>query len=173
MCSSDLQSSNRRVRPPLVWRNGTLLASPVVHRVTGHFSSCVWNPRAREVPCSALKGETVPYSLPATPKSPPTRRGPPRGTPRFPAPRSVVSDPQRPHGLQPSRLLRPWDFPGKSTGVGCHCLLRYRHCIPGCPGESGLVSRGSQGLRSPLESRRGSLGLATGPPEKFPLSTSE
>ena len=26
------------------------------------------------------------------------------------------------------------------------------------PGESGLVSRGSQGLRSPLESRRGSLG---------------
>ena len=36
---------------------------------------------------------------------------------------SVVSDPQRPHGLQPSRLLRLWDFPGKSTGVGCHCLL--------------------------------------------------
>ena len=23
-----------------------------------------------------------------------------------------------PHGLQPTRLLRPWDFPGKSTGVG-------------------------------------------------------
>ena len=38
--------------------------------------------------------------------------------------RSVVSDPQWPHGLQPSRLLRPWDFLGKSTGVGCHCLLR-------------------------------------------------
>ena len=37
---------------------------------------------------------------------------------------SVVSDPQRPHGLQPSRLLRPWDFPGKSTGVRCHRLLR-------------------------------------------------
>ena len=34
-----------------------------------------------------------------------------------------MSDPQRPHGLQPSRLLCPWDFPGKSTGVGCHCLL--------------------------------------------------
>ena len=28
-----------------------------------------------------------------------------------------------PHGLQPTRLLRPWEFPGKSTGVGCHCLL--------------------------------------------------
>ena len=41
--------------------------------------------------------------------------------------RSVVSEPQRPHGLQPSRLLHPWDFPGKSTGVGCHCLLRYIH----------------------------------------------
>ena len=23
-----------------------------------------------------------------------------------------------------TRLLRPWDFPGKSTGVGCHCLLQ-------------------------------------------------
>ena len=40
---------------------------------------------------------------------------------------SVVSDPQRPHGLQPSRLLHPWDFPGRSTGVGCHCLLWYDH----------------------------------------------
>ena len=38
--------------------------------------------------------------------------------------RSVVSDSQRPHGLQPTRLLCPWDFPGKSTGVGCHCLLQ-------------------------------------------------
>ena len=30
----------------------------------------------------------------------------------------------RPHGLQPTRLLHPWDSPGKSTGVGCHCLLQ-------------------------------------------------
>ena len=28
------------------------------------------------------------------------------------------------HGLQPTRLLRPWDFPGKNTGVGCHFLLQ-------------------------------------------------
>ena len=38
--------------------------------------------------------------------------------------RSVASDSQWPHGLQPTRLLPPWDFPGKSTGVGCHCLLQ-------------------------------------------------
>ena len=36
---------------------------------------------------------------------------------------SVVSDSQQPHGLQPTRLLRPWEFPGKSTGVGCPLLL--------------------------------------------------
>ena len=36
----------------------------------------------------------------------------------------VMSDSVQPHGLQPSRLLRPWDFPGKNTGVGCHCLLQ-------------------------------------------------
>ena len=35
----------------------------------------------------------------------------------------VVSDSSWPHGLQPIRLLRPWDLPGKSTGVGCHRLL--------------------------------------------------
>ena len=43
---------------------------------------------------------------------------------------SVVSDSSRPHGLQPTRLLCPWDFPGKSTGVGCHCLelCNYNGC---------------------------------------------
>ena len=40
--------------------------------------------------------------------------------------RSVVSDSSRPHGLQPTRLLHPWEFPGKRTGVGCHCLLCNR-----------------------------------------------
>ena len=34
-----------------------------------------------------------------------------------------MSDSYRPHGLQPTRLLCPWDFPGNSTGVGCHCVL--------------------------------------------------
>ena len=30
----------------------------------------------------------------------------------------------QPHGLQPTRLLCPWNFPGTSTGVGCHFLLQ-------------------------------------------------
>ena len=34
-----------------------------------------------------------------------------------------MSNSARPHRRQPTRLLHPWDFPGKSTGVGCHCLL--------------------------------------------------
>ena len=29
------------------------------------------------------------------------------------------------HGIQPARLLCPWDFPEKNTGVGCHFLLQY------------------------------------------------
>ena len=39
--------------------------------------------------------------------------------------RSVVSDSSWPHGLQPTRLLCPWEFPGKNTGVGCQCLLLF------------------------------------------------
>ena len=35
-----------------------------------------------------------------------------------------MSDSVRLHRWQPTRPRHPWDFPGKSTGVGCHCLLR-------------------------------------------------
>jgi len=35
-----------------------------------------------------------------------------------------MSDSLRPHGLYPTRLLCPWDFPGNSTGVDCHFLLQ-------------------------------------------------
>ena len=37
---------------------------------------------------------------------------------------SVVSDSLQHHGLYLTRLLCPWTFPGKSTGVGCHFLLQ-------------------------------------------------
>ena len=37
---------------------------------------------------------------------------------------SVVSNSLRPHGQWLTRLLCPWNSPGKSTGVGCHCLLQ-------------------------------------------------
>ena len=38
--------------------------------------------------------------------------------------RSVVSYSLRPHELQPTRLLCPWNFLGKNTRVGCHFLLQ-------------------------------------------------
>ena len=70
---------------------------------------------------------------------------------RVPAAR-VTAGPKRPHlGVCPGP-----NFPlqGRQGSRGC---------IPGSPGESGLVTRGSQGLRSPLESRRGSLGAPERP----------
>ena len=35
-----------------------------------------------------------------------------------------MSDSVRPHRQQPTKLPRPWDHPGKNTGVGCHFLLQ-------------------------------------------------
>ena len=43
--SRSLRSWNRVVRPHLVLRHGTPLASRVVHGVSGHLSSCIWNLR--------------------------------------------------------------------------------------------------------------------------------
>ena len=37
---------------------------------------------------------------------------------------SVMSNSLRPYGLQPAKLLCPWDSPGKNTRVGCHALLQ-------------------------------------------------
>ena len=37
---------------------------------------------------------------------------------------SVISDSSQPHGLEPSSLLCPWNFPGKNTGVDCHLLFQ-------------------------------------------------
>ena len=55
--------------------------------------------------------------------------------------RSVISDSSRPHGLQPTRLLHPWDFPGKSTGVGCHCLPHFSFLLDyKCPERENYIS---------------------------------
>ena len=35
-----------------------------------------------------------------------------------------MSDSVQPHRRQPTRVPRPWDSPGRNTGVGCHCLLQ-------------------------------------------------
>ena len=35
-----------------------------------------------------------------------------------------MSDSVRPHRWQPTSLPRPWDSPGKNTGVGCHFLFQ-------------------------------------------------
>ena len=70
------------------------------------------------------------------------------------------------HRRQPTRFPHPWDFPGKSTGVGCHCLLlsgtkgaqrshlsesggfrarTHRHVRTGHPGEGERRERGILG----------------------------
>ena len=41
---------------------------------------------------------------------------------------SAVPNSLQPHGLQPTQVLCPWNFPGKDTGVVCHFLLqKYKH----------------------------------------------
>ena len=37
---------------------------------------------------------------------------------------SVVSNSLWPRGLQPTRLLCPWNYPGKNTGLSSHSLLQ-------------------------------------------------
>ena len=36
----------------------------------------------------------------------------------------IVSNSLQPHGLYSTRILCPWNFPGKNTGVGCRFLLQ-------------------------------------------------
>ena len=47
---------------------------------------------------------------------------------------SVVSNSVRPHRRQPTRLCRPWDSPGKNTGVGCHLFHngKEKKCRTNC-----------------------------------------
>ena len=57
-----------------------------------------------------------------------------------------MSDSVRPHRRQPTRLRRPWDSPGKNTGVGCHFLLQ---CMK-VKSES-EVSQSCPTLRDPMD----------------------
>ena len=56
-----------------------------------------------------------------------------------------MSDSVRPHRRRPTRLPRPWDSPGKNTGVGCHFLLQ---CMKG-KSES-EVAQSCPTLRDPM-----------------------
>ena len=60
-----------------------------------------------------------------------------------------MSDSVQPHSLQPTRLPRPWDSPGKNTGVGCHFLLQ---CMK-VKSES-EVAQSCPTLRDPMEPTR-------------------
>ena len=57
---------------------------------------------------------------------------------------SVVSDSVRPQRWQPTRLLCPWDSPGKNTGVGCHFLLQ-------CMKSESEVAQSCPTLRDPMD----------------------
>ena len=50
------------------------------------------------------------------------------------------------HGLQPTRLLFPWDSPGKNTGVGSHSLSPGDLSDPGI--ESGSLALQADSLQS-------------------------
>ena len=52
-----------------------------------------------------------------------------------------MSNSLRPHGLQPTMLLCPWDFPGKNTRVGCHFLLQEIFLIQGLTQVSCIIGR--------------------------------
>ena len=62
-----------------------------------------------------------------------------------------MSDSVRPHRRQPTRLRRPWDSPGKNTGVGCHFLLQCMkvksesEVAQSCPTLSDPMDRGLPG----------------------------
>ena len=71
--------------------------------------------------------------------------------------RSVVSNYLGPHGLKPTRLLHPRNFPGKSTGVGCHFLLQ------------GIFP--TQGSNPGLPRCRQMLSLLSEPPGKSSVKT--
>ena len=80
-----------------------------------------------------------------------------------------MSDSVQPHGLQPTRLFHPLDFPGKSTGVGCHCLLLITgdwnpkvgsQKMPGVTGKFGLGVQNEARQRLTEFCQENALGIA-------------
>ena len=57
-----------------------------------------------------------------------------------------MSDSVRPHRRLPTRLPRPWDSPGKNTGMGCHFLLQ---CMKGK--RESEVAQSCRTLRDPMD----------------------
>ena len=79
--------------------------------------------------CSSVSTELMKLYLISTKqefliKVPEFRRKKNEGKATWSVARSVRSNILQPHGLWPTRLLCPWDFPGKNTRVGCHFLLQ-------------------------------------------------
>ena len=65
---------------------------------------------------------TAVYSFPWTYREPETRKY--SCSANESVSRSIMSECMWPHGLEPTRLLYPWNSPGKNTGVGCCALLQ-------------------------------------------------
>ena len=70
-----------------------------------------------------------------------------------------MSDSSRPYGLQSTRLLCPWDFPSKSTGVGCHCLLPHPSAIHHAPSLGSKFQFFRKTLPFPVYSQLGIQGM--------------
>ena len=71
----------------------------------------------------------------------------------------------RPHRRQPTRLPRPWDSPGKNSGVGCHFLLQWvkvkseREVAQSCPTLSDPMELLPTGLLHPWDFPGKSIGV--------------
>ena len=83
------------------------------HTMTTEPTCCTYQSPLTQSPGSATGEATTVRSLRTTTKC------------AAAAAESLQSCPTlRPHRRQPTRLPRPWDSPGKNTGVGCHLLLK-------------------------------------------------
>ena len=74
----------------------------------------------------------------------------------------VVSDPVRPHGPQPTRLRRPWDSPGGSTGAGAisfsdACKRKAKVKVKSCPTLCDPMDRSPPGSAVPGILQAGAL----------------